>query len=264
MIGPRKVDKPLVLYGYGKLGHLAEEIFNKLGIKILYILDKQQKKAISIPNGETKASYFISLMNQSLLAICITTEPYQVIVTPLISAGWIDICSVYDIFEAYPECGIGSGWFTGELTEEEKLNIISIVYGFNDLLSRKSYNFFCEWHQNRKEIDVPIEPCKFLPSTLADIQKRQYPIYFSEDYLHEFRKADIHCEGYELRTVEENIFCLQKYRPLISCACYHSRDGLWKIEKALMDGLPNYKWTFRLHAYQGQGAVIYGVPEERK
>ena len=24
MISPRKVDKPLVLYGYGKLGHLAE------------------------------------------------------------------------------------------------------------------------------------------------------------------------------------------------------------------------------------------------
>jgi hypothetical protein len=38
MIGPRRVDKPLVLYGYGKLGHLAEEIFYELKIPIAAII----------------------------------------------------------------------------------------------------------------------------------------------------------------------------------------------------------------------------------
>jgi hypothetical protein len=39
-IGPRSVDRPLVLYGAGKLGYLAADLFRRLGIPVAYALDR--------------------------------------------------------------------------------------------------------------------------------------------------------------------------------------------------------------------------------
>ena len=40
MLAPVKVKKPLILYGKGKLGKLAVEIFEELKIPIYEIMDK--------------------------------------------------------------------------------------------------------------------------------------------------------------------------------------------------------------------------------
>jgi hypothetical protein len=77
-----------------------------------------------------------------------------------------------------------------------------------------------------------------------------------------FTDISIHNEGYELQTIQDSIEVFKKDKPRLEVACYHSRDGLWKIEKFLMDNLPDYTWTFRLTAYMGQGAYIYGCPKE--
>ena len=103
-----------------------------------------------------------------------------------------------------------------------------------------------------------------LPSTLADIRARQHATLYTLDGSPLPESISIHTEGCELKTLEINMPLFQRYRPSIDVACYHSRDGLWAIEKYLMDNLPDYTWTFRLSAYQGQGAYIYGTPNERK
>jgi len=255
MISPRKIDKPLVLYGYGKLGHLAEEIFKELGIPIAGIMDKN-KWIYSMPPRSPR-----NLKDISLLAVCVATEPYNQVIAPLIAAGWTDICPVWDIIEAYPEIGIGNGWFVGDLSQEDVEEMRSLVW--NDMESKTAYLCFWMWYKYRKELPgYPVmEISTTLPSTLADIRERQLPIRF--DNLPYNSDIDIHCEGEELFTIQENIIIFRKKRPEISCACYHSRDGLWEIEKFLMDNLSDYTWTFRLMAYMGQGAYIRGIPKEK-
>lgn len=262
-IGPRKVDKPLILYGYGKLGHLAEEIFTELNIPLYGIMDKSDDRWFQDPHHQ-----------DCLLAICVTMEPYNQVIAPLIAAGWTDIVSVYDIFEAYPECGIGNGWFADPRSEEDVWGIIQVGKKWDGKQSAIHYAYFTAWRLFRLECQhnefvINTNHSTPLPSTLADIRKRQRVIHWSDSH-HTFWNSYgdsgtvyIHQEGKELETLEANIKVFQKHRPSIECAVYHSRDGLWKIEKFLMDNLPDYRWTFRLHAYMGQSAYIYGIPNER-
>jgi hypothetical protein len=256
MIAPRKVDKPLVLYGYGRLGHLAEEIFIELGIPILTVIERAQidiRWLFKIPK------------DGCLLAISVATEPYEKVIAPLKEAGWKNIVPVWDILEYYADrTGIRNGWFTNELTPDYFAGISTVTSLLKgDDVSANSYLCFVIWHQVREEFlsIQEVSPCEFLPSTLADIRRRQRVDMFADSPM---KHIDIHNEGCELKTLEENIHLLQKYRPPLSVACYHSRDGLWKIEKFCMDNLPDYTWTFRLHAYQGQAAYLYGTPNERR
>ena len=249
----RKVDKPLTLYGAGELGRLAMEVFLKLQIPTQAVYDISEKAWSRHPQFAT-----LQEKQASLLAICIASEPYQPIYNSLVAAGWTDIVSVYDVFEAYPECGIGNGWFAA------KFNFMNLVI-FNDLYDEPSashYLAFVNWHVDRDEypLHVLIEPREHLPSTLRDIEQRQRVATYADAPM---KNISIHAEGCELKTIKVNMHLFQKYRPTIDVSCYHSRDGLWKIEKALMDGLPDYRWTFRMHAYCGQAAFIYGCPKER-
>lgn len=258
MIGPRLVDKPLVLYGYGKLGHLAEEIFHELNIPISLIINREVH--ISIPH---KDDY--------LLAVCVATESYNKIVPLLDAAGWADIVPVWDIIEAYPEVRIHNGWFMGKTSDEDNEGILDLGEAFDyDRCSLWHYLQFRKWHDIREDWiseNHPIEPMISLPSTLADIRQRQYVGIYEDVWVNGkpcLCEVDIHSEGKELETIQINIKTFQNQRPKISCACYHSRDGLYLIEKTLMDNLPDYRWTFRLTAYMGQGAYIYGMPKERE
>jgi hypothetical protein len=267
-MNPRKVDKPLVLYGYGKLGKLAIEVFDKLNIHTVSI------------NKDFK-SYEITNKEDCLIAVCIATESYEPIKRQLQDEGWQDIVSVYDIFEAYPECGITSGWFTGKLSSADIEGIASVMNNFSDEMSLDHYWEFIAWHKWRDEMDIRITDDRFnIPelhlndtelvykpyegSTLEDISIRKkviklagFPGYPAFSYI------QLHCEGFELETIKRNIEYLQAYRPKIAVTCYHTREGLWKIEKYLMSNLSDYNFYFRLHAYCGQVAIIYCVPKEK-
>lgn len=249
MIGPRKVDRPLVLYGFGKLGHLAKEIFDELDIHSIMIDKNCDLHHVRNPED-------------CLLAICVATEPYNQVIAPLVAAGWTDIVSVWDIIEAYPEVGIHNGWIERPEDRDDHETYKAMI-SLSDDLSRQHYSAFIDWRISHYEhkglaIDVSTTP---LSSTLADIRTRQGIITFADTPM--IKAVSIHAEGCELKTLEANMYILKKYRPSIECAVYHSRDGLWKIPLFLMDNLPNYRWTFRLHAYQGQAAYIYGCPKER-
>lgn len=277
MIGPRKIDKPLILYGKGNLGKLAVEVFNKLGIPIYATFDRNTMPPL--------------LWIDCLVAVCVATEPYQPIHNALVAAGWIDIVSVYDIFEAYPECGITSGWFTGELSEEDENNITAVVKHFletNDFHSIFHHLAFRLWHQFRVEIqigyDYPIDTSNryYIPeikavfhdhefileevpgSKLADIEKRRAGCFYAYGGTSFYTYMKIHFEGKELPFLEANLAYLVTHRPILAVTCYHNRDGLWKIPKFMMDNLPDYRFLFQLHSYMGQGAVLYAIPKERK
>lgn len=248
MIGPRKVDRPLVLYGYGNLGHLAEEIFVELGIPVHCILD--QNKPYIIPDSWKK---------RALVAICVASEPYSKVIAPLVAEGWTDIVPVWDVIEAYPEVGLGNGWFVSYLQEENEW--IKISKSWKDRQSQIHYAAFCQWRMFRSENtddELVIEPIESLPSTLADIRRRQGPWWDGDD-----QNVVIHAEGCELQALKNGMPIFKQHRPKLTVACYHSHDGLWKIPKFLMDNLEDYTFTFRCHAFMGQAAYIYCTPKER-
>ena len=147
---------------------------------------------------------------------------------------------------AYPEIGITNGWFFkyDEDDETEVVRIMNYFYNRKDKYSMWHYSCFRHWHERRTEIlcdKFPIKPRPSLPSTLADIRARK------ENYYTQVSNGPfvIHNEGNELTSLKENIHLFQKWRLSLEVACYHSRDGLWKIPKFLMDNLKNYRFTFR-------------------
>lgn len=73
----------------------------------------------------------------------------------------------------------------------------------------------------------------------------------------------IHVEGSELDVLKGAIKTIKKYRPIIAVTTYHTEDGLYKIPRYLISRLTDYRFYWRNHNYQGQGAVLYCVPEER-
>jgi len=74
----------------------------------------------------------------------------------------------------------------------------------------------------------------------------------------------LHLEGGELAALKGAQQTLIVHRPLIAATVYHNADGLWKTARWLMQTLPDYQFLFRIHSWCGTGAVIYGIPNERR
>lgn len=251
-IGPRKVDKPLVLYGTGQLGKLAVEMFRELRIPVAGIIDKASVAGYTQKN--------------SLIAVCVATSPFTAIYNELTLLGFNDIVPVWDVIEAYPELNIRNGWFANsKMTRDEQTNILLVRTNFVTEESRIAYTQFVIWRLATARaapeyilLDSKPKP-RPLPSTLADIRKRQQHGLFGStiagiDFIY------IHAEGSELTILEKTMSSFIEHRPIIKVACYHSPDGLWKIQKALIENLPDYIFNFKLTAYQGQAAYMYCFP----
>lgn len=74
----------------------------------------------------------------------------------------------------------------------------------------------------------------------------------------------LHLEGGELAALKGARRELLACRPLIAATVYHNDDGLFKTARWLMQTLPDYEFLFRIHSWCGTGAVIYGIPNERR
>jgi hypothetical protein len=250
MIKPREVDKPLVLYGDGKLSHLAQEIFAELKIPVREIITHRDIQSTPSP-----------VLPDALVAVCVAKDFYSKICHSLKIAGWYDIVPVWDIILAYPEIGILNGWMAPRLSTEEYCHIYTVKSALHDVISQYHYADHCLWRRYHDEYMIQPDPFhNTLPSTLADIRHRQRVDMYADTPM---KRISIHNEGCELMTIVQNLHLFIKYRPIIDVACYHSRDGLWEIEKTLMDNLKNYRFEFRLHAFMGQAAIMYCTPNER-
>lgn len=154
---PRKVNKPLVIYGAGDLGKMAKEFFKMLGIPFLYVVDAnpERHRGTSTWNGipilkptdvpqEHRAEY--------LLVICIATASYTDIADPIIKQGWKDVVPFYDITEAYIDrYPLSNGWFTGDLSADDMRGTEYVLDHWADDISRAHHLQFIAWHSLRQE-----------------------------------------------------------------------------------------------------------------
>lgn len=157
VVAPRRVDKPLVLYGAGNLGRMAKEYFDRVGIPVLMVVDVNPSACYSdiiwkgitiVPPDDVSRD----VMETSLLAVCVATAPYAPLAEFLRSSGWADVVPYYDIAEAYRSVHpLSNGWFSGTLGEEERSRIGQVLDGWDDDVSRAHHLQLLAWRTLREE-----------------------------------------------------------------------------------------------------------------
>jgi FkbM family methyltransferase len=154
---PRKVDKPLVLYGAGNLGRMAADYFRRIGIHFQFVVD-----ANPTTHGEDVFWEGIPILgsgeisnkdkSSTLLAVCISTVPLVPVIQSLLKEGWVDVVPFYDIAEAYRDRHpLSNGWFSGTLQKEDILPIEWVLGHWSDDISRAHHLQFLAWRRLREE-----------------------------------------------------------------------------------------------------------------
>lgn len=154
-VGPRRVDKPLILYGAGNLGRLAAELLALLGIPVAYAIDCSPPadglllgRIPVIRPEEAPAGHYESHQ----VAVCVVLAPYTPILEYLNAMGWSHIAPFYDVAEAYANAvPMGNGWFAGELGRPDSDAIASVLQAWDDDISRAAHLQFLAWRLHREE-----------------------------------------------------------------------------------------------------------------
>lgn len=120
------LDKKIVLYGAGSLGHMACNLLAKAGITPEYVVDKNATgnleglkilKPDEIPENDKDKFLFL---------ICIATVPYNEIVKSLKAYGIKNTLQFYTYaYIKFPQLLL-NGWTAYDITEEEKDQILSV------------------------------------------------------------------------------------------------------------------------------------------
>lgn len=155
--GPRIVNKPIVIYGAGKMGRMAKEYLDFIGVKVTTVIDRNAADFGNDPywrDVDVVHPNDISSLdkNSSMIAVAVCTVPFTPLQESLLNQGWNDIVPFYDIAEAYRDIHpLSNGWFTGPLTADDISEIEQVLAGWVDNSSRAHHLQFLAWHSHREE-----------------------------------------------------------------------------------------------------------------
>jgi len=175
---PRKVDKPLILYGAGNLGRMAKQYFEKIGVPYKYVVDSNAELYRNDPfwtgvNIVNPKDVLYQDRSKSLLAVCVATISFSILRAELSAMGWVDLVPFYDIAEAYrDQHPLGNGWFSGKLDESDIKNIELVLSDWNDEISYAHYLQFIAWRALREDwlfdnAPVTINDRYFIPEVIS-------------------------------------------------------------------------------------------------
>lgn len=154
-VSARRVDAPVVIYGAGKLGKMAAELFTRLGVDVAYAIDRAPP-----PGGLLDGRIRVLRPDEvpfadratHLIAVSVVFAPYAEIAQQLASMGWRDVRPLYDIAEAYADrLPMRNGWFAGRLNERDAASIAGVFDRWHDAPSRAAYLQFLAWRIHRAE-----------------------------------------------------------------------------------------------------------------
>jgi len=157
-LSPKKIDKPVILYGAGNLGKMAKDFFDYLDIPFLYVVDKNAKQYKANKywqNTEIVCPGDVKEIDKKncLLVVCIVTIPLMELQDELKNNGWEDIAFFYDVSEAYHNWyPLSNGWFLGKFNKKEKEFIEKLYSSLADDISRAYYLQFLAWRKLRIEL----------------------------------------------------------------------------------------------------------------
>ena len=172
--GPRRADKPLVLYGAGNLGRLAKTYLDRIGVGVVAVVDQKPEACGDDPFWSgTKLLHpeevDRALMDASLLAVSVCNVPFAPLEEALARQGWRDVVPFYDLAEAYRDRHpLSNGWFSGELSAPELGAVAKVLGRWADDRSRAHHLQFLAWRNRREEwvfedAPVTIDDRYFIP-----------------------------------------------------------------------------------------------------
>lgn len=163
----RHVDRPLILYGAGNLGRMARQYFERIGIHIDAVVDRQTEQ---YRHDDFWANTEIlhpdevdtNRRQQVLLAVCVANVCYSELSQELIENGWHDVVHFYDIAEAYRDRHpLSNGWFCDELSQDDCESIFQVMKNWGDDASRAYHLQFIAWRHLRQDwvfLGAPMVP----------------------------------------------------------------------------------------------------------
>ena len=149
--GDDLLNRKIVLYGAGSLGHMALDLFDKAGIANFEIVDKKVKmldgkivKKLDDLNEDCKRN--------KLFLVAISTIAYNDIESELRMAGICNIMQFYTYaYLKFPKL-LSNGWFIHDISSDIKNEIVSVC----ELLKHHEYSLahyiqFCWWKMRERE-----------------------------------------------------------------------------------------------------------------
>lgn len=155
--GPRRADKPLLLYGAGNLGRMAKVLLDRIGIAVEGVVDANAHALRDDPFWQdtrvlTPDEIGQRLRQDGLLAVTIATLPWSAVAAELREAGWRDLVPFYDLAEAYRNRHpLGNGWFAGALDATDVAETARVLDCWEDDVSRAHHLQFIAWHALRED-----------------------------------------------------------------------------------------------------------------
>lgn len=152
------LDKEIVLYGAGSLGHMALDLLNKSGLRPKYFVDKLQTGSIEAIKIIRPDNIGIFDKENALFLICVCTSSYNDIYRFLTKLGIKHIIPFYNYaYLKFPQL-LSNGWTVPNPTTEEKQEIEKVCKALNhDETSISHYLQFLWWKiKNIEKIYIPV------------------------------------------------------------------------------------------------------------
>lgn len=135
-------DAPLVLYGRGKLGEMAQGYLKFIGHRSAQAIEYDEE---ADPD--------------SCIAVCVVTAPYVPIEQALLGRGFKTILPFYDFTENFKHLHpLANGWFADHLTDNDKEKINKVLTTWADDTSRAHHLQFIAWRRLRQEWSFETAP----------------------------------------------------------------------------------------------------------
>ena len=154
---PATPRPPLALYGAGKLGQLAREFLDNVGLDFVMAIDRNARQLA----GDHAWSGVPLLQpdevddmarRETRLAVSVVTTPYVPLERSLAELGFADIVPFFDLAESFRHIHpLSNGWFAPPLAPEDRENTSRVLELWDDNISRAHHLQFLAWRRLREE-----------------------------------------------------------------------------------------------------------------
>lgn len=150
---PEQVKGRIALYGAGNLGKLAFGCLKHVGIRPVYVLDRNAQPGLTL-EGELPVYTPLEVVAEEDLTVLVTTvnTAFTPIRDQLTSLGFKNILPFYDYAQTFKDKHpINNGWFSGVLNAEDIAGIRLTLKGLNDSWSRAAFLQMLAWRMVRED-----------------------------------------------------------------------------------------------------------------
>lgn len=153
---------PLVLYGRGNLGQLAQDYLKAVVGVVPPCFERNE-----------------DVSKNTCVAVSIVSSPYVPIERALYARGYKNVIPFYDLTECFRVVHpLANGWFAHHLTGSDKKNINLVLACWADDTSRAHHLQFMAWRKAREEwsfTEAPIPACErfFIPEVTSALHEHE-------------------------------------------------------------------------------------------